>query len=93
MPEGSTEDSLEIPFELFPGNDNIDANGKVINFSNNSGLPDEKTTPSNGFELKDYAFNSYDLPPFTKFQIKIDMVGTNQAEPPFIDQLRAISLA
>ena len=93
VPEGSTEDSLEIPFELFPGNDNIDANGKVINFSNNSGLPDEKTTPSNGFELKDYAFNSYELPPFTKFQIKIDMVGTNQAEPPFIDQLRAISLA
>ena len=93
MPEGSTEDSLEIPFELFPGNDNIGADGKVINFSNNSGLPDEKTTPSNGFELKDYTFNSYDLPPFTKFQIKIDMVGTNQAEPPFIDQLRAISLA
>ena len=71
----------------------IGADGKVINFSNNSGLPDEKTTPSNGFELKDYAFNSFELPPFTKFQIKIDMVGTNQAEPQFIDQLRAISLA
>ena len=31
--------------------------------------------------------------PFTKFQIKIDMVGTNQAQPPYIKDLRAIALA
>jgi hypothetical protein len=93
VPEGSTEDSFEIPFVNFPGFNNIDAEGKVINFSRNNGLPDEKVTPSTGFDLKDYTFNSYELPPFTKFQIKIHMQGTNQAEPPFIDQLRAIALA
>jgi len=91
--EGSTESSLDRNFELFPGHDNIDQNGKVINFSNNSGLPDDPVTPSVGGEFKDYSFTSRELPPFTKFQIKIDMVGTNQAQPPLIKELRAIALA
>ena len=46
-----------------------------------------------GGEFKDYSFTSRELPPFTKFQIKIDMVGTNQAQPPLIKELRAIALA
>ena len=91
--EGSTESSLDRNFELFPGHDNIDQNGKVINFSNNSGLPDDRVTPSVGGEFKDYSFTSRELPPFTKFQIKIDMVGTDQAQPPLIKELRAIALA
>ena len=91
--EGSTENSLDRNFELFPGHDNIDQNGKVINFSNNSGLPDDPVTPSVGGEFKDYSFTSRELPPFTKFQIKIDMVGTDQAQPPLIKELRAIALA
>ena len=36
-----------------------------------------KLTPSVGAEFKDYSFSSRELPPFTKFQIKIDMVGTD----------------
>ena len=91
--EGSTESSLDRNFELFPGHDNIDQFGKVINFSNNSGLPDDPVTPSVGGEFKDYSFTSRELTPFTKFQIKIDMVGTNQAQPPLIKELRAIALA
>ena len=91
--EGSTENSMERDFELFPGFDNIDQNGKVINISNNSGRPDDEITPSVGGEFKDYSFSSRELPPFTKFQIKIDMVGTDQAKPPFIKELRAIAIA
>ena len=91
--EGSTENSLDRNFELFPGHDNIDQFGKVINFSSNSGLPDDPVTPSVGAEFKDYSFTSRELPPFTKFQIKIDMIGTNQAQPPLIKELRAIALA
>ena len=52
-----------------------------------------KVTPSVGGEFKDYSFTLRELPPFTKFQIKIDMVGTNQAQPPLIKELRAIALA
>ena len=91
--EGSTENSMDRDFELFPGFDNIDQNGKVINISNNSGRPDDEITPSVGSEFKDYSFSSRELPPFTKFQIKIDMVGTDQAKPPFIKELRAIAIA
>ena len=91
--EGSTENSLDRNFELFPGHDNIDQNGKVINFSNNSGLPDDPVPAAVGGEFRDYSFTSRELPPFTKFQIKIDMVGTNQAQPPLIKELRAIALA
>jgi len=91
--EGSSENSMDRDFELFPGFDNIDQNGKIINLSNNSGRPDDQITPSIGGEFKDYTFSSRELPPFTKFQIKIDMVGTDQAKPPFIKELRAIAIA
>jgi len=91
--EGSTENSLDKDFELFPGFDNIDQDGKIINPDNNSGRPDDEVTPSVADEFKDYSFSSRELPPFTKFQIKIDMVGTNQAQPPFIKELRAIAVA
>jgi hypothetical protein len=91
--EGSTENSLDKDFELFPGFDNIDQDGKIINPANNSGKPDDEVTPSVGDEFKDYSFSSRELQPFKKFQIKIDMVGTNQAQPPFIKELRAIALA
>ena len=91
--EGSSENSMDVDFELFPGFDNIDQNGKVINVSNNSGRPDDQITSSVGTEFKDYTFSSRELPPFTKFQIKIDMVGTDQAKPPLIKELRAIAVA
>ena len=91
--EGSTENSIDKDFELFPGFDNINQFGNIINVSNNNGKPDDKVTPSIGLEFKDYTFSIDDLPPFTKFQIKIDMVGTNQAQPPLIKELRAIALA
>ena len=44
-------------------------------------------------EFRDYEFSVNNLPPFVKFQIKIDMVGTNQAQPPFIKDLRSIATA
>ena len=93
LSQGATENSMEKDFELFPGFDNIDQNGDIINVSNNSGRSDDPVPPSSGLEFKDYVFTSRELPPFTAFQIKIDMVGTNQAQPQFIKELRAIALA
>ena len=46
-----------------------------------------------GEEFKEYTFNSREIPSFTKFQIKIVMVGKNQAKPPKIKELRGIALA
>ena len=93
LSEGETENSMEKDFDLFPGFDNIDQNGKIINVSNNSGRSDDNVNASIGNEFKDYTFSSRELHPFTKFQIKIDMVGTDQAKPPFIKELRAIAVA
>ncbi len=93
LSEGSTEDSMDKDFELFPGFDNRDQFGEIINKSNNNGKPDDNVTPAVSTEFKDYTFSIDELPPFTKFQIKIDMVGSNQAQPPFIKDLRAIALA
>ena len=92
--EGSTENSMDRDFELFPGFDNLDQFGGVINKSNNNGKPDNNVSASIDVnDFKDYEFTIEDISPFTKFQIKIDMVGTNQAQPPFIKDLRAIALA
>ena len=91
--DGSTTNTLSQNFELFPGYSNIDENDNIINRSNNNGQPDSLVTPSIGSEFKDYKFTSKQLPPFSKFQIKIDMTGTNQAQPPYIKDLRAIALA
>ena len=65
---------------------------KVLSFSWIS-RTDDNVLSSVGLTFKDYEFNVEDLPPFTRFQIKIDMVGTNQAQPPYIKDLRAIALA
>jgi len=43
--------------------------------------------------FKDYEFTLEELAPFTRFQVKIDMVGTNQAQPPLNKELRAIAVA
>jgi hypothetical protein len=91
--EGSTENSLNQNFEPFPGNNNFTQSGSVLNVSLKDGKPDRVTTPSSDLSYKDYLFTSGPLPKFTKFQIKIDIVGTNQAEPPYIKDLRAIALA
>ena len=93
LSEGESENSVEKDFDLFPGFDNLDQNGNVINKTNNNGRPDDNVSSSIGETFKDYEFSIEELPPFTRFQIKVDMVGTNQAQPPYIKDLRAIALA
>ena len=93
LSEGESENSFEKDFELFPGFANIDDNGNVINKTNNNGKPDNPVTPSASETFKDYEFTIEEIPPFTRFQVKIDMIGTNQAQPPYIKDLRAIAHA
>ena len=93
MEEGSNEETFSRDFEPFPGFSNIDQFEKVIDPSRNTGEPDHNVPPSIGEEFKEYTFNSREIPSFTKFQIKIVMVGKNQAKPPKIKELRGIALA
>jgi hypothetical protein len=93
MEEGSNEETFSRDFEPFPGFSNVDQFEKIIDPSRNTGEPDQNVPPSVGNEFREYTFNSREIPSFTAFQIKIVMVGTNQAQPPKIKELRGIAFA
>ena len=80
-------------WELFPGYNNLDVNGNVINPDNNDGRSDLNVPSSVQDEFREYSFTVDDLPTFNGFAIKIVATTTNQAQPPVISQLRAIALA
>ena len=63
------------------------------NPANNTGQSDQLVPPSIGNEFREYTFNSREIPAFSKFQIKVVMVGNNQAKPPKIKELRGIAFA
>jgi hypothetical protein len=92
---GSTSPFDSEVFRLFPGYGNINSEGIIQEIEKSNGLPDVKptSTGSRTVNYQDYAYSANPLPPFSKFQIKIDMVGTNQANPPKIKDLRVIALA
>ena len=84
----------EIRYQLFPGYDNLDENGEVIDPKNNSGLPDKFVAPTfdrNNF--REYEFTVDSLKEFDGFKIKVMMTATNQAHPPKFSEFRAIALS
>jgi hypothetical protein len=81
------------PYNLFPGYENIDDLGNVIDVANNNGRSNVFVPPSaRRDQFKDYEFSVDDLPDFVGFQLKIVMSGTNQAKPPIVKNLRAIAV-
>tara|TARA_R100000152_G_C6727777_1_gene152837 strand:- start:21 stop:1004 length:984 start_codon:yes stop_codon:yes gene_type:complete len=88
------EAESEMVYELFPGYDNRDENGAVIEPKNSSGLPDVFVPPSlRRSDFRDYEFTIDKLKEFDGFKIKIMMTGTNQATPPRVREFRAIALS
>ena len=86
-----TPDSQQL-YEFFPGYDNLDENGDVINSSRNNGKSDRFVQPSNTLDgFGNYEFTGKNITPFNGFQIKIIMTGTNQSYVPLIRDLRAIA--
>ena len=79
---------------LFPGYDNRDENGAIINPAASSGLPDQFVGPSSEIDdFREYEFTIDSLKEFDGFRIKIMMTGTNQATPPRVREFRAIALS
>jgi hypothetical protein len=79
-------------WELFPGYDNLDVNGDIINLSNNDGKSDVFVPSSLVNEYKEYSFTIDNLPEFTAFAIKIVGSSDNQCYAPIIKDLRCIAL-
>ena len=86
-------DEIDKVFSLFPGYDNLDASGDIINEKSNSGRPDRKTVASLDDQFIEYEFTAEDLPQFTGFQVKVDIGSNNQAESPELLDFRAVAVA
>ena len=87
---------VEQSFNLFPGFNNtiqVDGDGFVVDDqSKNNGRSDTFVPISRSDEFREYQFTVDNLDEFTGFTIKLVMLGTNQAQPPRIKELRAIAV-
>ena len=95
--ESESFSPIYIPF---PGYNNLDEKGNIIDSSNNDGLPDTYNFPltnlgfeSDEIDYREYTFTANDLPSFRSYRIKIIMTSTNQVYVPRMKDLRVIALA
>ena len=84
----------------FPGWENLDTRGRVIDISKNTGSSDMfiSKTQSLGFEsenieFKEYNFTADNLPSFRSYRIKLILTSTSQVYVPRMRDLRVIALA
>lgn len=86
---------LSNNYELFPGYKNYftDSNGikRVIDPSLNDGSSDYAVMSGSEYKVSNYEYSADDLPYFSSFAIKVIMSGTNQADPPYLSDIRAIA--
>ena len=79
-------------FQLFPGYNNLDLSGGVIDPSKSDGLPDKFVPPSDNYDdFRPFEFNVSNIPQFSAFQIKVCMSGTNYAYVPRLKDFRVIA--
>jgi hypothetical protein len=96
----SENQNFDPIFSPFPGYNNLDQRGQIIDLENSDGSSDKFISPSNsvGFvspdlEYKEYTFSADELPQFRSYRIKLAITSTNQVYVPRIRNLRVISLA
>ena len=90
----------ETIFIPFPGFQNIDTFGNVINPANSDATADKKMFKSDNLtpepainDFKEYIFTMENLAPFRSFRLKMIGTSTNQTVVPQFRNLRAIALA
>ena len=84
---------IEKVFELMPGFGNFDINGKVIDGKNNDGTSDRQISNSVEEFFYEHQFTANNLPQFSGYQVKVELISTNQAQSPSIRDFRVIALA
>lgn len=91
----SNNPELSTNYELFPGYKNyaVDSNGikRVIDPSLNDGTSDSPVRVGSYNQVFDYEYSADDLPYFNAFSIKVIISGTNQADPPYLSDIRGIA--
>ena len=96
----SDRENFDPVFSLFPGYNNLNEQGEVIDPSQNDGRTDVliPKDDASGFtpdelQYREYTFTINNLPSFKAFRIKLDFTSTNQAFVPRMANLRVITLA
>jgi hypothetical protein len=84
-------------FTLFPGYNNIDDRGQMINFQDSSGRSDKyvpiaQVDPGTE-DWAEYTFTSSELPIFKSYRIKLILTSTSQVYIPAVKELRVLALA
>ena len=93
------KEGFEPIFTPFPGFDNLNSMGEVVNFQDNDGQSDKFVPKTNeyGFEettsFNDYTFTADSLPAFRYYRVKLLLTGTSQVYVPRIKDLRVMALA
>jgi hypothetical protein len=91
--------SFEPIFTPFPGFDNLNNRGEVINAQDSDGLPDKFVPKINQYSFietanfSDYNFTADILPAFRYYRIKLLLTGTSQVYVPRVKDLRVMALA
>ena len=78
-------------YEAFPGFNNINERGQIIDVANNDGSSDTFVSPAEDY--REHTFTIDELPSFKSYRVKLLLTSTNQANPPKIQNLRVIALA
>ena len=94
----NTEGKTPI-FVPFPGYNNINRKGEIIDKRNNDGKSDKKVIKDNDYSFgsdvtyKEYTFSVDQLPSFKTYRIKLVMTSTSQVHVPRVKDLRVLALA
>ena len=86
-------------FVPFPGYNNINRNGEIIDKRDNDGRSDKKIIKDNDYSIgpnvtyKEYTFSVDQLPSFKTYRIKLVMTSTSQVHVPRVKDLRVLALA
>ena len=96
----SNKDGFNPIFVPFPGYENLNSRGQIIDPANNNGESDSfvSKTQTYGFdsesiEFKEHTFSIDQLPSFRSYRIKVLLTGTLQTYVPRIKNLRVLALA
>ena len=93
-------ENFEPVYRPFPGYNNLNERGEVIDPADNDGRPDSFVAPTNNTlntpDLNDFrerTFTATDVPSFRYYRIKLVMTSTNQVYVPRVKDLKVLALA
>jgi hypothetical protein len=96
----SDNENFEPVYRPFPGYNNLNERGEVIDVTDNDGRPDRFVAPTNNTlgevdpnDFKERTFTASDVPSFRYYRIKIVMTSTNQVYVPRLKDLKVLALA